>query len=198
VPPDRLEQLLTEVDDVIAKMGLPSHPSPEDLCKALRDLSPTAIASAIRLAALIDARGWPTATLGDGGSRSTDGTSSTERAAILPPEWAPRSYALASFLHLLDKASRKLNEKVDWTLAHASDVDYVPAGTGNCLACEEFCSPVRNPNDRIVKGFCPKCYKAFLRDHQPERGSWIHQRKKDLTDEKGRIHAPAPNLSTTA
>jgi hypothetical protein len=188
-----------DVDAVIASIGLPAHPPPKTMGNNLAETATVflngRLERAIKMAAALDSRGWPAATLGDGGSRSTDSTSSTERAG-LEPSHAPHSWTMATYLRVIHLATLGLESKVEWLHQHASDRDDIPGGTGNCEACETFCTPTRNPHNRLKAGLCPRCYSAHRdardeHDRRPNRQEWIVERRKVLTDEQGRIHPPA-------
>lgn len=138
-------------------------------------------ARAQALAVVLAVRGYPAST--GGGPRSSDTTSSTERAAIggapsdpsngdrwRPGEWDGIDEHLAQLLHDRwhnDLAIEHLLAKI---LAHASDDDPIPAGTGSCRRCEKFCRPdADHPDNRIRSGYCQPCYRRWVRLGKPDR-----------------------------
>jgi len=121
---------------------------------------------------LLASRGWPAST-GGGGSRSSDTTSSTERAALGPHPWAGIDERYLGQLAELWKLGVAVQATMSSVLAHASDEDPVPAGTGHCRRCERFCRPTGDrPQDRIRAGYCPACYRRWLRLGRPDRTTY--------------------------
>lgn len=114
-----------------------------------------------------DSLGWPTATLGDGtGARTSDPTSSVERAAIDPDRWATIDTDLTRALRTIWHDGLTLLTLTDHITAHASDDDPVPAGTGPCTirTCDTTCKPSgKNPDNRLRSGLCPACWTAWQR-----------------------------------
>ncbi len=133
------------------------------------------------------AHGYPASTLGDGGSRSSDRTSSTERAATettrlfpgLDQQWATLTAQLTQLgvdtLHILAVV-----------LSHAPDDDVLPGGTGHCTVptCDTFCNPRKKPDNRLRAGLCPACHQAWLRYQRrtgnAERPAFLAHRGKEL------------------
>lgn len=117
------------------------------------------------------ARGFPTGTLGDGtGSRGSDNTSSTERAAGLladrPDPWATIDEDLDRQLRTLWHEGLRTATLIDRIVAHAPDDDPIPAGTGPCTirTCETVCRPTgKDLENRLKSGLCPTCYRAWAR-----------------------------------
>lgn len=137
-------------------------------------------ADALRLAPQLEARGWPTTTLGDG-PRGTTNSSSTETAALKGPgPYENATINLNARLHYTWLVSTRLDELLEQLTAHADTTDPLPAGSGSCEACGHVCRPDMKKGDRIRSGFCPACYRAWLRDGQPERAPWIFTRGKEL------------------
>lgn len=184
-------------DQAVETVGLPSHARPRDLAKELRDFAKLCdgdLAKAIRLSSLLAARGWSGSTLGDGtGTRGSDTTSSVERAAgiqqdvatfadIRPDRFAHADRDLAAYLALIEQAVAKVTKLATDLLAHADDVDELPAGTGNCACCQRFCRPgvTGSDNDRLRAGLCPACWKDWSRLGRPDRGVWILERRNRL------------------
>jgi hypothetical protein len=148
------------------------------------------------MAALLAARGWGTSTLGDDGSRSTEGTSTTERAALsdFRDPWQAVDVRLATLLAALTDTARDLDRLVAVILLHAEDLDPVPAGTGECQACGRFCRPDKTrPGNRLRSGLCPTDYQAWVRAGRPDRNTWVRTKRHDLTDENGVLHTPEPD-----
>jgi hypothetical protein len=111
------------------------------------------------------AAGYPTRTISDGGGRSSDRTSSTERAGTSGGLFVDLDFDLASALDGLDQRLASAEGLVAKILRHASDVDVVPSGIGPCCVatCEHFCDPRKDSEDRIRSGLCPACHQASLR-----------------------------------
>lgn len=140
------------------------HPQPSQLATYLHRLATTLDTSgdtAITRARSLAERGYPAGTLGSG-SRSSDTTSSTERAALNPNPWAGVDDDLARALRRLWADATIVEGLVDRILAHASDDDPIPAGRGHCQACEAFCKG-DGENDRLRSGFCHACSMAWAR-----------------------------------
>jgi hypothetical protein len=136
---------------------------------------------AIRSAAILAARGWPTTTNGTD-RRSADTTTSTERAALEPGPWDDVDNRLARQLRLLFATVMQTHATFDLVATHVctdSDcdicADIVPGGTGRCAVdgCDHTCNPRKNPNDRLRAGFCPRHHKRWLRLGRPDRGRYI-------------------------
>jgi len=140
-------------------------------------------------ATVLAARGYPTATLGSG-ARSSDTTTTVERAvglsgdtgALTPPDgpWNGVDADLAWSMRLVWLTSTQLDVLMARLLAHASDDDPIPAGTGPCTfkGCEHFCNPRKNPNDRIKRGYCPSHYWRWWHLGRPDRAVF-----ESMTDE---------------
>ncbi len=155
-------------------MSLP--PSPKQLATHLRDLADkldTNGGRALEMAEALAARGYPASTAGNG-SRSSDTTSSTERAALAGADkWAGIDVELASVLFNQWVASRGTETTISRILAHGTTNDPLPPGTGECTCganCARdrksptFCAPRRNgPSDRLVSGLAPTCYRRYAR-----------------------------------
>lgn len=125
-------------------------------------------------AEILAARGFPTGTLGSG-ARSSDTTSSTERAVGLggggevlsPPDpvFVGIDQKLAKHMRLIWAAVTEASGLVGVVNSHAPDDDPIPAGTGHCECCERFCRPdgAKDPDNRLRGGFCPACWRSWLR-----------------------------------
>lgn len=197
---------MTVTDERVAAMGLKRHPSLRTISDNLRAAADALDAQGekgVLMARELAAKGYPSSTLGDGGSRGTDDTSSTERAAGLGGdpkkptqrnEWAGVDSRLASALFLASRSATLVESLVKNICHHAEDLDRVPVGTGECQACGRFCRPDgKHPGNRLRSGLCPTDYRAYLRAGQPDRGYWIHQRRGHLTDDNGVLHTPEPD-----
>lgn len=176
------------------------HPGPKDIARQLRTLANTLDNNghhALELADALAARGYPTAT-GGNGSRSASGSTSVERAAGThsdnedddnraarhPDRWANANTDLASLLSLLTQSARATETYIDDLFDHASDEDWLPAGTGNCICCENFIRPdYKHPDRRLRAGYCPACHQAWLRwrqHHYPDRAAFVRDRRAEL------------------
>jgi hypothetical protein len=130
-------------------------------------------------AELLAARGWPAAASGTG-PRSSDPTSSTERAAgtlsetreLSPPLFTGVDEQLSKHLRLIWLTGLNVQRTVTNILAHAPDDDPVPAGSGSCRRCEHFCRPDKDQNDRIRSGYCRTCYNRWYYLGRPDRSSF--------------------------
>lgn len=133
--------------------------------------------AAIDMAGLLAARGYPTG--GNGGARSSDPTSSTERAAGLAGDdgdatpdtrWVNVPAELAHDMRQLWYHATRVDGTISRVLGHASTDDQTPAGTGLCYLhrlCEESCRPTKkNPDNRLRNGLGPRCHSAWMRYRQ--------------------------------
>lgn len=156
------------------------HPSPKQLAKHLsqaKKLLDDKGGLALDRAELLASRGYPSSTNGNG-SRSSDPTSSTERAVGLsgddgdasPPdrEWIGFDDRLRNRMQAVEQALLDLEGDIAKALAHDNDADPLPPGTGYCACgCEHYCSPKQNGDeDRLKNLLAPKCHRAFLRWRQ--------------------------------
>jgi hypothetical protein len=192
-----------------------AHPSPKQLAAYLHRLADkldTHGGRALDMAEVLAGRGYPTSTAGNG-SRSSDTTSSTERAALVgapedrntpwrPGEWEDADRRLHTHLRALHQAALKAESGVDTVLAHGTTNDQLPPGTGECTCgtnCAPdrkgptFCSPRQNgPSDRLKVGLAPNCYKRFDRWRDGNPGGtvvdWKHatRRAREIADERAR------------
>lgn len=149
-----------------------NRPKPAVLANHLDTLAKIVRADGDRvrnLAAILAARGWPSATLGNG-ARSSDTTSSTERAALDPDPWIEIDEILARTERVLWVSAVQVSDMYARIMAHDSDDDPVPGGTGPCVlkTCEHFCNPRKDPEDRLKRGLCPIHYARWRRADQPE------------------------------
>lgn len=141
------------------------HPHLDVIAKQIRhvaDILDDEGHRAVQRAAILAARGYPAST--GGGPRSSDTTSSTERAALDPHPWAALDETLAKHLRVIWHASLRLAETIIQVNSHAPDNDELPPGTGVCKACGLLVRPTaKRPNHRIVTGLCPADYRAWDR-----------------------------------
>ena len=119
-----------------------------------------------------DADGYPHGG-GDGGSRSTDPTSSTERAALTPSD--PQTEALARAIHEAHVAAKHAAFALNALRAYLRPVAPPERGRAStvvvCLACGEMALP------RAVSGYCPACYEAWRAGGRPDRGQYEMTRR---------------------
>lgn len=202
VPPPPVDHELAptsthQVDRAVASLGLATHATPRTIAGHLRDVAKLLDSDgilAVKAAEFLAARGWPKGTMGDGtGSRSTSTSTSVETAARAdqeeqdPGHWDDIDRTLARLLRMLDLTSLHTQSVLTDLLAHADDVDELPAGHGECACCGRFCQPQKDSNDRLRSGLCDACRKAWDRARRPERTDWIHARRHKLFDgAKGR------------
>lgn len=147
-------------------------------------------------AEILAARGFPSGTLG-AGARSSDTTSSTERAIglaagettpLVPPDpsFVGIDEKLARHMRLIWAAVTEAAGLVGVVNSHAPDDDPIPAGTGHCECCEKFCRPdgSKDPDNRLRSGLCPACHQAWLRwrRDKPEamRPDFIRWRRQNM------------------
>lgn len=205
---------MTTIDRDIARAAMPSHGEHRDIAALLHRLA-TALEEngprAEAMVTLLAARGWGSGTLGDGGPRSSDGTSSTERALglggssdepdakVKPPRtpllarWQGKDVRLHELERRIEHDARELEALLGNIVSHGADDDPIPGGTGECACCGRFCRPDGSKEGRdefrLKAGLCPSCYRAYLRDGQPwPRSDWIRDRKQALTDDQGVVH----------
>lgn len=185
---------MTLTDRTIASHGLPRHPSPSDIAETLERAARALNKSgqrALELASVLAARGYGASTLGDGGSRGTDPTSSTERAAgtdgPIDRRWIEADHYYADLLRTAWRTAINLEARTHELLRHADDQDPTPAGTGECLTCTRVCRPTRQrPDFRLRSGLCPSCRNAWANyqrtDGQLARPDWISRRREAFTE----------------
>lgn len=149
----RLRNILTDTERVIAAKG------------------PTAV----NLAPQLEARGWPSGTLGTG-ARSSDPTTSVERDTILRDEhpdtkrWDGITALLDLQLRELEKAARLVQITIAQVTAHASDQDRPNRSV--CVACG------KSVDGYLRRGLCNPC-NLRLRRSGVERDVWLAQLRTD-------------------
>lgn len=166
----------TNPDPVVAKVGLPAHPDPATIASAL-EAAAKAIRSrafkAIDMATVLAAKGYSARTIGDGGSRGSDTTSSTERLAARPDRWDSADHAYAALLRGGWQTALRMQEVTDELVRHASDDDPTPIGQGECRACARFVKRTKDrPSYRLRSGLCPSCFNAWG-TYQKNGGAWL-------------------------
>lgn len=210
VPPKPVDREVAEPpappDPTVRSIGLPKHPDPSTIADAL-EAAATALRkdglAAITMASTLAARGYSAVTLGDGGSRSSDTTSSTERHGNQHHPWANLDHTYARLLRVAWQLASKLTAHTTSILAHATDIDPTPAGTGACRACNRVCRPdAQRPGNRLRSGLCPTCSRAWQRymkaDGSMLWSEWVAKRREGYTerDPQGRlvaVHTPEPD-----
>lgn len=131
-----------------------------------------------------DAIGGPGSSLG-GSGHSSDISDPTGRQALADD---PAAQYLARMAKRMDSLPRELrplaDETTGWQMRRVvGEVARTPErpGTGDCKCCGHLClGPKTHPDgidDRIKAGFCEACYKQWMRDGQPERSSFIRDRR---------------------
>lgn len=178
----------SSIDRAIDTIGLPYQPGPAVVAAALRDLAKQLErdgTTGIKAASFLAARGWPTATLGDGtGSRSTSTSTSVERAARAdaddqdPGHWDNVDVHLHTLLRVMWLGALNGQAMLTDLLAHGDDIDDVPVAA--CECCERLCD--RRKGDRLRSGYCNACRMAWARAGCPERTDWAHARRHQLRD----------------
>jgi hypothetical protein len=178
--------------EVINHMRLAHHPTPavlanhgRDVAARIREHGPQVILRA----AVLAARGLPANTAGNG-SRGSDPTSSTERAAgasgdgddehdppmnLTPPnsEWLNIDVELAQLHRDWWRIGVQLLAAYDRIQSQGSDDDPIPAGTGSCRRCDLFWRPTaEKPNNRIRSSYGPCCYFKWVRLGKPDK-AWF-------------------------
>jgi hypothetical protein len=153
-------------------------PTPQELSRFLNQTADRLADEgerAVRRAPVLAARGYPPSTNGSEGGRSSNPTSSTERAALNPdPKFDDIDGRLREHMRLCWYMAVKIHANLDVIMAHASDDDPVPVGTGRCVRCDKFCRPDdKHPHNRIRAGFCPACDTGWRRAGKPDRGTYI-------------------------
>lgn len=196
-----------------------AHPYPKQLAAYLHRLADKLDRDggrALEMASLLASRGYPGSTNGNG-SRSSDTTSSTERAALIgapedpaegeqwqPHEWEGLDRRVTERVRLLWAMGVAVEADMTRSLAHGTTADQLPPGTGYCTCggddpaaptwCGKFCAPRQNgASDRLRSGLHPACYKRFdrWRDTHPEGTvtDWKHdtRRAREIADERARL-----------
>lgn len=195
-------------DRTVASMGLPRHGTPTQIARQLRDAARVIEQSgldAIDLVSKLAARGYPTG--GAGGSRSSDRTSAPERLTIVELEhkghWTDADRRYATDLRTLERLALDVKATTHEIIRHADDIDPTPAGSGECRACARTCRPSEDrPGNRLRSGFCPTCYRAWLR-YRDQGGSmirtdWAAQRRESYSERTPdghliKVHTPEPD-----
>lgn len=155
-------------------------------------------AQAERMAPLLASRGFPTGTLGDGGSRGNSEHTSTERAAAHRDEWADADEKLARlYVELFALTGAGAQFITSLASRAASDEQHEGEGLartgtngGWCMACARWVPGTAD--DRIRSGFCNACRMAWNRkvsdDPHADRAEFIRHRPKHHAEDE----RPAP------
>lgn len=181
---------MTPTDRTIAAHGLPRHPKPQVLAahshQVANDIADHGTA-AVRMATELAARGYPSGTLGDGGASSgasilVNGervpVTSTEAAALAHDRFHDVDRLLATLFRTYWSTGVRIQQVMADVLAHASTEDRTPAGMGNCVACDTFCNPRKDPNDRLKTNLCPACYTDRARHKDISHTDWLVMRRQ--------------------
>jgi len=150
------------------------HPAPPVLAKNLRQLADRLDDQgnrAIRQAQILAARGWPSSTNGTDGGRSSDPTTSTERAALNPGPYDDIDNRLAQQLSLAWHCCLELHASIDMILAHANDDDPISPLVGVCDRCGLICKGSGSSNRLHGSGLCHACNEAWRRWQRKNQGT---------------------------
>lgn len=195
-------------DPVVRAFHLPKHPEPSSIADALEAAAKAIRSSGLRaidMASVLAARGYSSVTMGDGGSRSSDTTSRTERLGSdeQTDRWDAADAAYAALLRSSWLMGLKVKAQTDELIRHASDIDPTPAGTGECRACARFVRRTKDrPSYRLRSGLCPSCFGAW--GTYTKGGGlmlwseWTTRRRESFTERNAsgqvvRIHTPEPD-----
>lgn len=196
---------------VVHGIGLASHPPVNVLASDLRELADLLEREgddAKGMASTLAARGWGSATMGDGRRGAAALTKPEAEASKSWPKkqggtrWFGADVVYAQLLADVGRTVLRAHSYTDDLMAHASDDDRTVTGSGECRACAAFCDPSKKPGNRLVKSMCPTCYRAWRR-YELAGGSmirqdWISQRREGYTerDPAGnvvKVHTPEPD-----
>lgn len=139
--------------------------------------------NALRMARLLEDRGWPTTSGAAGnGSRGSSELTATEAAASRPNPWDGTRDKLYASLSETYKAACNLRDTIGLVMGHG-DVDATERhrrqpGSGPCLACTKDVPGTEN--DRLRSGFCNACRMAYQRAGRPDRPRFIRERMAEL------------------
>ena len=119
-----------------------------------------------------DADGYGHGNHADDGSRPSDNTSTTERAALTPSD--AQTEALARAIHEAHVAAKHAAFALNALRAYLRPVAPPEPGRAStvttCPACGELALP------RPKAGYCPACYQAWDRAARPDRAAFEHER----------------------
>ena len=126
--------------------------------------------------------GFPTG--GSGGGSSSGITDSTASAALRrimgnpSPDPVRKSVEEAfAIIAMITKYSIKLDHKIQVVLNTAASKRGREITIDLCLACQ--CDVTGVGEDRIKSGYCPACYRKWLRDGRPDRHRFEKSRRPD-------------------
>lgn len=176
------------------------HPGPKVMAQYLRRVAAQLEDrgdKAVELSKLLGSRGYPTG--GSGGPRSSDTTSSTERAALSPDGWVGIDDQLAIAFRAMWHHVTLAEHTMSHVLAHSSDADPIPVGRGHCDACDTFCIG-DGGNNRLRGGLCHRCTEAlrrYLRRYpNATRSDFITDTRRDQRD-RGATSNNTPSASVS-
>jgi hypothetical protein len=133
--------------------------------------------------------GYPTATIPDG-PRSTEPTSSVERAALQRAEHHQPADTVGDAIRDIFRHIRHMSDLAVSTTRELQYVDHVghkAAGrisslAGACQACyREIAGGTADP---MRSGYCSACYAAWVRAGRPERPAWERARRQWLETQR--------------
>ena len=103
----------------------------------------------------------------------------TELAGLHHDRWHNIDHRYAQLLRLIWTTTLQLEQLTADLLAHATTDDPTPAGLGNCEACDHFCNPKRNPDDRLKAKLCPACHTDWTRKKTTlDYNDWLQLRRQ--------------------
>lgn len=120
-----------------------------------------------------DADGYGHGSSGDGGSRGSDPTSTTERAALEGDDTATAMLAIA--IDHYDQAMRHVYAAASALNAYRNPKQRTEGRVSTvepCRACAQLALP------RAKAGYCEACYRAWDRAGRPDRATFEHERKR--------------------
>jgi hypothetical protein len=124
-----------------------------------------------------EARGYPAATIGDGGSRSTEPTSSTERAALTHDPTLDHFERMVDALTTVDQATAELVSLLaQWAASAREQPERGPLAV-YCANMANGCENILVPGD-IRRGRCPRCAKHLAR-HGRDWNQRVHAELDD-------------------
>lgn len=141
--------------------------------------------AALRMARLLEDRGWPTTSgaAGSGGGRSTSELTSTEAAASLPNKWTGIRSDLYEAMSATYKAACHMRDTLGYVMGHgdieATERHHRQPGSGPCMACTRDVPGTEG--DRLRSGFCNACRMKWTRDGRPDRAVFIRRRQQELS-----------------
>jgi hypothetical protein len=143
---------------------------------SIRELARIRVAWLTAHAHAVDAIGGPGSSLG-GSGHSSDISDPTGRQALADD---PAAQYLARVAKRMDSLHRELralaDETTGWQVRRVADGERKPtSGAGTCAACARWVHGTAE--DRIRSAYCEACYRAWMREGQPERARFEHSRR---------------------